>query len=153
MLDKSDKHFVLRKLNLYVPSQNPSGLVTLNAILGQNTINVFEFTKQFNTITKEYLNDIVLIIEIVIFLDKKFDIKVKRPTAAYMFFEQIHYRNKNIKEIDTQNLISQINLSDIYKIAVFIKSINNIELSLKSVFKSLLGTLKSMHLSIYNDVG
>jgi ribosomal protein L11 len=153
MLDKSDKNFVLRKLNLYVPSQNPSGLTTLNAILGQNTINVFEFTKQFNAITKEYLNDIVLIIEIIIFLDKKFDIKVKRPTASFMFFEQIHFKNKNIKETDMQNIIFQINLSDIYKIAVFIKSINNIELSLKSIFKSLLGTLKSMHLSIYNDVG
>ncbi len=152
MLNKTDKNFVVRKLKLYIPAQNPTSLTTLNAVLGQNGINVFEFTKQFSELTKDYLKDIILNIEIRIFADKKFDISIKGPTTGFMCYEQVLFFNQEIKEVDLNSLPSKIKASDLYKIAIFIKAVNHNQLTVKSIFKSLLGTVKSMHLEVYNDV-
>lgn len=153
MLNKLDKNFLVRAIRLYIPSQNAAGLPTLNAILGQNSVNVFEFTKQFNNLSKNYINEIVLNILINIYVDKKFEVILKKPTVAFLLYEQCLYLDKHLDDFDFSQDLLIIKLSELYKIAVFINKITNTELSLKCIFKSLLGTVKSMRqINIENDI-
>lgn len=147
-----NKNIIVRKIILYVPSQNPNSLTNINATLGQNGVNSFEFFKQFNNLSKIYLEDIVLNVELVLYVDKKFDIIIKGPTNVFMFYEE-YFCSKGGDSMEFQfpdNIY--LNLSALYKIAVFQKEIGKNKVSLKSIFKSLLGTLKTTTIKIINDV-
>jgi ribosomal protein L11 len=146
---------ISKKLNIYIPSQNLTALTTINAVLGQNGLNVFEFTKQFNNSTKKYLADIVLRIEVFVHLDKKFEIVVKRPNVIFMVYEEIFKQEKGVLAdfdfINNKDSLS-IKLSDLYRICFFIKKISDINKNIKSIFKTVLGTLSSAHINIVKDI-
>jgi ribosomal protein L11 len=145
LTDKLEK-FTIRKLILYIPSQNANTLTSLNAILGQNGINVFEFNKMFNSITKYYLEDIILRVEILLYSDKKFDLIVTRPSTAFLLKEEFLVTNK----IENENDIF-LTLYTLYKISIFIKLLSKENKTHRSIFRSLLGTIKSSKINILND--
>jgi ribosomal protein L11 len=143
---------------LYLPAQNPSAMTSLNAALGQNGINSFEFVKQFNLITKQYLNDIVLTTQVNIYLDKKFDIIVKKPSSVFMIFEEVliphGLSTKDVNFIEKkEDNNSFLSLTSLYKIALYLKNIKMYNMiPVKSILKMLLGTAKSANINIKNDL-
>jgi large subunit ribosomal protein L11 len=141
---------VSKKLRLYIPSQNSSSLTTLNAVLGQAGLNSFEFSKEFNKIT-DYTIDSVLNIEIKVFLDKTYEIVLKTPTTSFIVNEEA-FICSNIKEYTEKSIINKvINLSFVYKIAFFFKKTVLGNINIKSILRSILGTLKSMNYKVIND--
>src|SRR6188472_1166471 len=107
---------VIKKIRLYIPAQNSSSLTTLNAVLGQSGLNSFEFSKEFNKLSDVYLNDIILSIEIKIFIDKSYDISLKSPFLSFLLNEEIFVFNK-IKESSeiSSHLINILSLKQLYK--------------------------------------
>jgi ribosomal protein L11 len=147
---ENSKKFITRKLNIYIPSQNSSSLSSLNAILGQNSINVFDFNKQFNNLSKIYLNDIILNVQVNIYNDKSFSIFIKGPSSIFLIYEQILKKNK---DIDSTNDYYIINLSELYKITIFInKLFDKNERFIKKKLKSIFGTIASSKIKIINDL-
>jgi large subunit ribosomal protein L11 len=143
---------ILKKIKLYIPAQNATSLNNLNATLGQSGLNAFEFSKEFNKLSEVYLLDVVLNIEIKIFIDKTYEIVIKSPTISFILVEECLFYNNILEYNDNTLFINNIGLKQIYKIAYFLKKILFINLSINSIFCSLLGTIKSMNLKIINDL-
>jgi ribosomal protein L11 len=153
-MNKNKNNILLKKLTIYLPAQNPSSLLNVNATLGQNSINSFEFFKQFNNLSKVYIDDIVIILDVMLYIDKKYDIVLKGPSVNSMFYEEFYHEklNKGFNIDLIYNETMSLNLSTLYKIAVFIKELRKDNQEFKSIFKSLIGTLKSTSIEIINDL-
>jgi large subunit ribosomal protein L11 len=143
---------ILKKIKLYIPAQNATSLTNLNATLGQAGLNAFEFSKEFNKSSDFYLLDVVLNIEIKIFIDKTYEIIIKSPTTSFILVEQCLLYNNILEYNENTLFINNIGLKEIYKIAYFLKKNLFITLTIHSIFCSLLGTIKSMNLKIINDL-
>jgi ribosomal protein L11 len=146
-----NKTSIAKKLIIYVPSQNLQALSTINAILGQNGINVFEFTKQYNLNSKIYLNDIVLRLEVLVFIDKKFELVFKTPSTSFMLYEEVLKKDSAV-DFDFVSSSFEIGLSAVYKIAFFIKKITNSKKPIGSIFKTILGSIKSTKIKVLKDL-
>jgi len=136
LLKQSFKKETLRSLNLYLPSQNPTQISNLNAVLGQAGINSFDFSKKFNELSKIYTTDVMLKVQLKIYIDKTFDINIERPFISFLIFEEC-------------NLIdNSISINSLYKITNILFILKNERVSIKSVLNEVIGTLKSMKIHI-----
>ncbi len=136
LLKQSFKKETLRVLNLYLPSQNPTQISNLNAVLGQAGINSFDFSKKFNELSKIYTTDVMLKVQLKIYIDKTFDIDIERPFLSFLIFEEY-------------NLIdNSISINSLYKITNILFFLKKEKVSIKSVLHEVIGTLKSMKIHI-----
>lgn len=72
---------VEKTLKLEIPAGKATPAPPLGPILGQNGINIGEFTKEFNDKTKDQMGDVLPVI-VYIFKDRSFKIEIKQPTVA-----------------------------------------------------------------------
>lgn len=154
MLKKIVGKEIIKILKLYVPAQNPTGNPMLNPIMGQAGLNSSEFVKKFTEMSKFFKQNVVLRVHVYIFNDKTFEIFIEFPSLSYVLNEEMLKYN-GIKNLLDDNIIfgSKISLSNIYKIAFFLKKIKfNDKLDLILIVRLLFGTLKSMHCNIINDL-
>lgn len=154
MLKKFIGKEIVKILKLYVPSQNPTGNPMLNPIMGQAGINSSEFVKKFTEMSKFFKQNVVLRVRIYIFSDKTFEIFVGLPSLSYILNEEMLKYN-GLKLLLDDNIVfgSKISLSNVYKIAFFLKKFKfNDQNDLNLILRLLFGTLKSMHCSIINDL-
>jgi len=136
LLKQSFKKETLRILNLYLPSQNSSQISNLNAVLGQAGINSFDFSKKFNELSKIYTIDVMLKVQLKVYIDKTFDIYIERPFISFLILEE------------TNLIDNSISINSVYKISNILLFLKNENVSLKSILNEILGTLKSMKISI-----
>ncbi len=136
LLKQSFKKETLRLLNLYLPAQNSTQISNLNAVLGQAGINSFDFSKKFNELSKIYNIDVMLKVQLKIYIDKTFDIYIERPFISFLVFEEYN------------SLDNSISLNSLYKIANILFILKNERVYIKSILNEILGTLKSMKIHI-----
>ena len=143
---------IIKIIKLYLPAQNPTGNTMLNPILGQAGVNSGEFTKRFNEASKPYKKDVVLKVKIFSYIDKTFDISLDLPPLSYILNEEM-FLQIGKKKLQEDNIVfeTKINLSKIYKVAYMLKELG-FDKSIFKIVKLLLGTLKSMHCLVINDL-
>jgi ribosomal protein L11 len=138
---------VVRKLKLYVPAQNSSSLNSLNAVLGQAGLNSFEFSKLFTSLTKNYEMDVILRVDVFIFADKKFELKVEPPAFSFIVNEELLLTGVE------EGSLRVVPLSLLYKIAFMLSTQKGLGMKgVHMLVKSFFGTLKSMRYNVVNDL-
>jgi large subunit ribosomal protein L11 len=134
---------VLRYVRFIVPAQAATISPPIGPILGQFGINIMDFCKQFNERSKYIEVDTLVIVNLTLFKNKSFIFNIKTPPFSFLVNEESY-------ELDEISVPSFIDLSSVFKILKIKKY--DIPLSDVSIMRSFIGTLRSMHVQICNDL-
>ena len=74
---------VVKKIKLQIPAGKATPAPPVGTVLGPAGINLQEFCTKFNDATRDKMGD-VLPVEITIYDDRSFDLKLKTPPAAFL---------------------------------------------------------------------
>lgn len=152
MVKQKNGKEVVKLIKLYIPSQNESANPLLNPTLGQAGINSFEFKKKFTELSTVFKKNVVLRVKIFSYIDKTFDVEIGLPPVSYILNEEM-FKKSGIKVLDEENFVfgQKINLSNLYRISFMLHEMG-FGKSIVSILKLLLGSLKSMHCVVLNDL-
>ncbi|MGX7582454.1 50S ribosomal protein L11 [Candidatus Vidania fulgoroideorum] len=129
------------KIKLMIEAKTAKPSASINSSLGPKGININDFCKKFNELTKNYnKGDIVPVLLII--NKKKFKIKLKNPTVSF-------YLKKFLK-INTNILSERKNISVKHDVIYKIYKKKKLDFNTrekKKIFKTIIGTIKSLGLS------
>jgi large subunit ribosomal protein L11 len=134
------------RLKLLANKAAPSPI--LGQALGPYGINIMEFCKTFNNQTKNIKDTVLIPMTLTIFNHNSFEISIKTPTTTFLLKNIVGF-TKGSSLPKKNNLNTFVLLKEIYHIALFKKS-NRLmnHLSLQSICKTIIGSIKSMGLPI-----
>jgi large subunit ribosomal protein L11 len=136
------------KIKLKVQAQSANSSPSLGPVLGQNKINIQQFTLQFNNSTKIYVEKLPLSVEIIVEGKSKFSLIIKLPSINFFLIEILKHQ-RFLKTKDKKIDIYGIPIEWIYEIAlVRVKDKPHTEKEFKNICKSIIGTMKSLGISI-----
>ncbi len=135
------------RLTLLATRAAPSPI--LGQALGQYGINIMDFCKKFNNLTKNIKEIIYVPTYITVYSSNQFEITIKTPTTCY-FFKQIANVSKGSSLPKKKNLEEGfISLKEIYHLAIFKKCDRLLNhLTLHAICKTFMGSAKSMGLVV-----
>lgn len=120
----------------------------LGQALGQYGINIMEFCKNFNNQTKNIKEQVYIPVRVEIYNRERFEVSIKTPTTTYMI-KQIANIAKGSASTKKKNIEAYIRLKEIYQLAILKKCERVLgDIGIKSICKSLIGTVKSMGIKI-----
>jgi len=131
-----DLNKVVRKVDIIIPAQTAKLGPPVGPVLGQVKIKVKDFCTLFNDSTKIFKLGLPLPVVVLVFKNETFNFLVKTPVVSFL-----------LKNLITINKSNTLTLLDIYKIAL-IKKQDFDHLELKTVFKNILITAKSLKIKI-----
>lgn len=130
---------ILGTFKLILPAGNLTTSI-IGSYLGQYGINLINFCKEFNEKTK--INKGTKIrVKIIIFENKKYLIYSYSLPTSYLILNLLNILKGSSKP--TKNIIGKLKQQDILKI-IKIKKLDLYPISIKSLFKMIKGTAKSM---------
>ena len=135
------------RLTLLANRAAPSPI--LGQALGQYGINIMDFCKKFNSLTKNIKEIVYVPTSITVFSSNQFEITIKTPTTCYLF-KQVANITKGSPLPKKKNLEEGfILLKEIYHLAIFKKCDRLLNhLNLHAICKTFIGTAKSMGLGV-----
>lgn len=78
---KKSKKQVITKVKLQIPAGKANPAPPIGPALGQHGLNIMDFCKQYNAVTKDK-GDVIVPVEISIYKDRSFSFILKTPPAA-----------------------------------------------------------------------
>lgn len=97
-------------LKLEIPAGQATPAPPLGPILGQNGINIGEFTKEFNDKTKESMGDVLPVV-VEVFKDRTYKMRILKPTMTSMIKKKFNIKlgsatpnKEKIKQIKREDL-------------------------------------------------
>jgi len=130
------------KLQIKGALANPSP--PIGPALGSKGLNIMEFCKKFNAITKDKKGDVLPVV-ITIYKDNSFDFIIKTPPTSVLIMNMIKIK-KGSKEAN-RNKVGTISLEQVKKIAE-IKIVDLNTLKIDSAIKMVVGTAKSIGITV-----
>lgn len=130
------------KLEINGGEANPSP--PLGPILGQNAINIGEFTKRFNEMTKDK-KGYLLNVRVLVYEDRTFDIIVKTPKTSDLIkkFAKVEAGSKNSKK----EIVGSLTLAQVQEIAKLkLPDLNTADLD--QAIKIVTATAKNMGIEV-----
>ena len=102
---------ITKKIKLQIPAGRATPAPPVGTVLGPAGINLQEFCTKFNDATKDKMGD-VLPVEITIYDDRSFDLKLKTPPAAFLL-KKIAKIQKGAAKGETVATITRAQLQEI----------------------------------------
>lgn len=140
-----------KKIKTIIKIQIPAGVATpappVGPALAQHGLNISEFCKNFNDLTKNRIGFIVPV-EIIVFEDKTYDLKLKQSPTSELLKKIIGIEKGSGKP----NLIKvgKITKQQLQKIAEQKMSDLNCD-TIEAAMKIIAGTAKNMGITIENE--
>ena len=101
----------VKKIKLQIPAGKATPAPPVGTVLGPAGINLQEFCTKFNDATRDKMGD-VLPVEITIYDDRSFDLKLKTPPAPFLL-KKIAKVNKGAAKGETVATITSAQLKEI----------------------------------------
>ena len=145
--EMNQKPIATIRLTLLANRAAPSPI--LGQALGQYGINIMDFCKKFNSLTKNIRETVYIPTSLTVYSPNHFEITIKTPTSCFLLKQGANItkgsplpKKKNLDE-------AFIPLKEIYHLAI-LKRCDRLmnHLSLKAICKVLVGTTKSMGLAL-----
>lgn len=124
---------LIKVIPLLVPAQQAKMSGTIGPLLGQYSLNIMQFCKNFNEKTTIYESGLPIKANLTILKNNDFDILLKNPTTNFL--------------ISNFTLNNTINITDVFKILI-IKRDEIIKCYTISEFKSILSIIKERRINI-----
>ena len=102
---------ITKQIKLQIPAGKATPATPVGTVLGPAGINLQEFCTKFNDATRDKMGDI-LPVEITIYDDRSFDLKLKTPPAAFLL-KKIAKINKGAAKGETVATITKAQLQEI----------------------------------------
>ena len=102
---------ITKQIKLQIPAGKATPAPPVGTVLGPAGINLQEFCTKFNDATRDKMGDI-LPVEITIYDDRSFDLKLKTPPAAFLL-KKIAKVNKGAAKGETVATITKAQLREI----------------------------------------
>lgn len=138
----------VKPIKTIVKLQIPAGQATpappVGTALGPHGINIMEFTKAFNELTKEKMGEVTPV-ELTIYEDRTFDFVIKTPPASFLLKKAAGLDKGSSNSLKEK--VGSVSKSDIRKIAEQ-KMVDLNAGSVESAEKIIEGTARSMGITI-----
>ena len=102
---------ITKVIKLQIPAGKATPAPPVGTVLGPAGINLQEFCTKFNDATRDKMGD-VLPVEITIYEDRSFDLKLKTPPAAFLL-KKVAKINKGASKGETVATITKDQLKEI----------------------------------------
>lgn len=133
------------QIKLQVPAGKANPAPPIGPALGQRGLNIMDFCKQFNDVTKEMEAGIPVPTIITYFPDKTFTIEVKTPPASFLIRKKIKLEKGSTAP--GRQEVGQISYADIKEIASMKLADMGLD-DVESAAKSIVGTALSMGIKV-----
>ena len=133
---------ITKVIKLQIPAGKATPAPPVGTVLGPAGINLQEFCTKFNDATRDKMGD-VLPVEISIYEDRSFDLKLKTPPAAFLL-KKIAKINKGAAKGETVATITKDQLKEIAETKMPDLNAYNVEEAMKIVE----GTARNMGIQI-----
>jgi large subunit ribosomal protein L11 len=133
---------ITKKIKLQIPAGRATPAPPVGTVLGPAGINLQEFCTKFNDATKDKMGD-VLPVEITIYDDRSFDLKLKTPPAAFLL-KKIAKIQKGAAKGETVATITRAQLQEIAETKM--PDLN--AYSVEEAMKIIEGTARNMGIEI-----
>ena len=133
---------VVKRIKLQIPAGKATPAPPVGTVLGPAGINLQEFCTKFNDATRDKMGDI-LPVEITIYDDRSFDLKLKTPPAAFLL-KKIAKVNKGAAKGETVATITKAQLQEIAETKMPDLNAYDVEQAMKIVE----GTARNMGIEI-----
>ena len=137
-----------KKVTGYIKLQIPAGKATpappVGPALGQQGVNIVEFTKQFNAKTAD-MGDTVIPVVITVYADRSFSFITKTPPAAVLLKKACNIKSGS--GVPNKNKVATISKADLQKIAETKMPDLNAG-SLEAAMSMIAGTARSMGITV-----
>ena len=122
---------ITKVIKLQIPAGKATPAPPVGTVLGPAGINLQEFCTKFNDATRDKMGD-VLPVEISIYEDRSFDLKLKTPPAAFLL-KKIAKINKGAAKGETVATITKDQLKEIAETKMPDLNAYNVEEAMKIV--------------------
>ena len=92
-------------LSLNIPAQNAKMSSDFIPIIGQHGINLKQFCDEFNKMTNDIFEDVLLKVKVYINPNKTFIIKINGVNSSFLFKYYLNKNGKSINILDFYNLV------------------------------------------------
>ncbi len=133
-----------KKVEGYIKLQIPAGKATpappVGPALGQHSVNIVEFTKQFNARTADQ-GDLIIPVVITVYNDRSFSFITKTPPAAVLIKKACKIQSRSVEPNKTR--VATITKAQVKEIAE-LKMPDLNAASLETAESMIAGTCRSM---------
>jgi len=133
---------ITKQIKLQIPAGKATPAPPVGTVLGPAGINLQEFCTKFNDATRDKMGD-VLPVEITIYEDRTFDLKLKTPPAAFLL-KKVAKVNKGATKGETVATITSAQLKEIAETKMPDLNAYDVEQAMKIVE----GTARNMGIEI-----
>ena len=133
---------ITKQIKLQIPAGKATPAPPVGTVLGPAGINLQEFCTKFNDATRDKMGDI-LPVEITIYEDRTFDLKLKTPPAAFLL-KKVAKVNKGAAKGETVATITKAQLQEIAETKMPDLNAYDVEQAMKIVE----GTARNMGIEI-----
>ena len=133
---------ITKQIKLQIPAGKATPAPPVGTVLGPAGINLQEFCTKFNDATRDKIGDI-LPVEITIYDDRSFDLKLKTPPAAFLL-KKIAKVNKGAAKGETVATITKAQLQEIAETKMPDLNAYDVEQAMKIVE----GTARNMGINV-----
>ena len=133
---------ITKQIKLQIPAGKATPAPPVGTVLGPAGINLQEFCTKFNDATRDKMGD-VLPVEITIYDDRSFDLKLKTPPAAFLL-KKIAKVQKGAAKGETVATITREQLKEIAETKLPDLNAYDVE----SAMKIVEGTARNMGIEI-----
>ena len=133
---------ITKQIKLQIPAGKATPAPPVGTVLGPAGINLQEFCTKFNDATRDKMGD-VLPVEITIYDDRSFDLKLKTPPAAFLL-KKIAKVNKGAAKGEVVATITSAQLKEIAETKMPDLNAYDVEQAMKIVE----GTARNMGIEI-----
>lgn len=140
-----------KKVEGYIKLQIPAGKATpappVGPALGQHSVNIVEFTKQFNAKTADQ-GDLIIPVVITVYSDRSFSFVTKTPPAAVLIKKACNLKSGS--GVPNKTKVAKITKAQVKEIAE-LKMPDLNAASVESAMSMIEGTCRSMGVTVVED--
>lgn len=142
---------VMATVRLTIPAGAARPGPPVGAILGQLKLNLMAFCKDFNARTQKYKPDTPMAVSLIAYKDQTFDYVIKSPKVSWFLKQAAGVESASSRPGHV--VASSVTLKHVYEIATIKKDDPGCKhLPVESICKSIIGTAKSMGISVVKDL-